>query len=519
MSPTTAIAESEPPKSDDGWSAPALDRETCYRALVSRDARFDGRFFVGVRTTGVYCRPVCPARTPKPQNVRFFPCAAAAEEAGFRACLRCRPEVSPGTPAWLGTSATVSRALRLISEGAVPEQGIGGLASRLGMGERQLRRLFDRHLGASPMAVVRTERLHLALRLIGQTDLPMTHVAAHAGFASVRRFNAAIKEACGRSPTDLRHARRAPTLPRGSSLLVLRLAFRPPFDWTLLTDYLRARAIPGVEHVDREFYRRTVRFGSVASTVTIRPSEGERVLLIELPAELANGAASAIRNARRLFDIGAVPGEIAAHLRRDPLLRRSVDRHPGIRVPGAWDGFELAVRAVLGQQVSVRAATTLAGRLVETFGEPLGQGGAAGLTHLFPPPDVLADADVSCIGLPRARANTIRALARAVCDGLKLEPGAGLESVVGELKRVAGVGDWTAHYVAMRALGEPDAFPEDDLGLRRALAGAGEPASRLELRRRAERWRPWRAYAAMHLWIGGPWSARQRPAAGRGSAT
>jgi AraC family transcriptional regulator of adaptative response / DNA-3-methyladenine glycosylase II len=516
MSATAAIAAPRA-TNDDGGSLAALDRDTCYRALLSRDARFDGRFFVGVRTTGVYCRPICPARTPKPENVHFYPCAAAAEEAGFRACLRCRPEVSPGTPAWLGTSATVSRALRLISDGAVSEEGIGRLAERLGIGERQLRRLFDRHLGASPMAVLRTERLHLAMRLICQTSMPMTRVAENAGFASVRRFNAAIKEACGRSPTQLRHGRRAARLSRNGSSLVLRLAYRPPFDWALMADYLRSRAIPGVERVDREAYRRTVRFDGGASSVTIRPSENERVLLVELPAELANGAASAIRNVRRMFDIGAVPGEIAAHLRRDPLLRRSVDRHPGMRVPGAWDGFELAVRAILGQQVTVRGASTLTGRLVEKFGEPLAGETMVGLTHLFPSPPALADADIASIGVPRARAETIRALARAVCDGLKLEPGADLESVVGGLKEVAGVGDWTAHYVAMRALGEPDAFPEDDLGLRRALARGGEPVSRLDLRRRAEAWRPWRAYAAMHLWIGGAWNARQRLAAGQGS--
>jgi AraC family transcriptional regulator of adaptative response / DNA-3-methyladenine glycosylase II len=519
MSATAAISAARATTNDDGGSAAVLDRDTCYRALVSRDARFDGRFFVGVRTTGVYCRPICPARTPKPENITFYPCAAAAEEAGFRACLRCRPEVSPGTPAWLGTSATVSRALRLIAEGAVSEEGIGKLAERLGIGERQLRRLFDRHLGASPMAVLRTERLHLALRLIRQTGMPMTRVAENAGFASVRRFNAAIKEASGRSPTELRHGRRAARLARDGSSLVLRLAYRPPFDWGLMVDYLRARAIPGVERVDGESYRRAVRHDGGASSITVRPSEGERLLLVEVPAELANGAASAIRNVRRLFDVGAVPGEIAAHLRRDPLLRRSVERHPGMRVPGAWDGFELAIRAILGQQVTVRGATTLTGRLVEKFGEPLAGDIPAGLTHLFPSPETLSDADIASIGVPRARADTIRALARAVCDGLRLEPGADLESVVGGLKEVAGIGDWTAHYVAMRALGEPDAFPEDDLGLRRALAGGGAPVSRLELRRRAEAWRPWRAYAAMHLWIGGPWNAGRKLAAERRSPT
>jgi AraC family transcriptional regulator of adaptative response / DNA-3-methyladenine glycosylase II len=503
LSETGATPDGQLAPGNDAATFGDLDDELCYRALVSRDARFDGRFFVAVRTTGVYCRPICPARTPKAENVRFFACAAAAQAAGFRPCLRCRPEAAPGTPAWLGTSASVSRALRLISQDTALESGVGGLAARLGMGERQLRRLFAKHLGASPAAVARTERLHLAMRLIDQTDLPMTEIAAGAGFASLRRFNAAIRAAWGRPPTALRRRRPQAERRSGESFLTLRLAFRPPFDWPFVVAYLRPRLTPGVECVDLESYRRTVRFDGVVSSVTVRPSPGESVLRLEIPTELAKAAARAACLTRRVFDLGAVPSEIAAHLRRDPLLCARVDRRPGLRVPGAWDGFELAVRAVLGQQVSVRAATTLAGRMVAAFGERLTGGAGDGLTHAFPSPQTLAEADVARIGLPRARAETIRALARAVTDGrLDLEPGAGLESAVAELTQIAGVGEWTAHYVAMRALGEPDAFPDDDLWLRRALAGPSKPVTRLELRRRAESWRPWRAYAAMYLWTG-----------------
>lgn len=488
---------------DDGASAqPAsvtLQPELCYRALISRDARFDGRFYVGVVTTGVYCRPVCPARTPKLENVRFYACAAAAQADGFRPCLRCRPESSPGTPAWLGTSATVSRALRFIAGGALNEGGVDDLATRLGIGERHLRRLFLKHLGASPVAVAQTRRLHFAKQLIDETDLPMAQIAFDAGFLSLRRYNAAMKRAFGRSPTELRKAGRSRTNGSGGEL-VLRLPYRPPFDWTQIENFLRARAIPRIESVARRRYRRVVRLDEAVGILEVAPSERGPFLLLRIPSDLSKGLVTIIERVRRLFDLGAVPNEIAAHLSGDRRLARRVQRCRGLRVPGAWDGFELAVRAILGQQVTVRGATTLVGRLVADFGDRVIEGPDADLTHTFPSPEILSTANVERIGLPRARAASIRALAAAVCEGaLSLNESAGLERSIETLVAIPGIGPWTAHYVAMRALGEPDAFPEGDLGLRHALSN-GRLISHSALAAHAERWRPWRAYAAMLLW-------------------
>jgi len=482
--------------------APELDAARCYRALVSRDARFDGRFFSAVRTTGVYCRPICPARTPKRANVTFYRCAAAAEAAGFRACLRCRPETSPGTPAWLGTSATVSRALRHIASGALDEGSVADLADRLGIGERHLRRLFLKHLGAAPLAVAQTQRVHFAKRLVVETALPMTQIALDAGFSSIRRFNAAMLRACGRSPTALRRGHRARAAGTRAGELVLRLPFRAPFPWEETIAFLAPRAIPGVEEVTPDAYRRSVVVDGVPGVVEVRPPAAGRYLALHVPGELAGGLARLVTAARRLFDLGADPHEIGTQLGRDRALARRVRRCPGLRVPGAWDGFEVAVRAILGQQVTVRGATTLIGRLVASLGTPLPEPrGAVG--RLFPAPERVADARLETIGLPRVRAEAVRALARAVAAGrLRLDASAGLEEAVAALVELPGVGPWTAHYVAMRALGEPDAFPAGDLGLRRALL-RGRLASARELAARAEAWRPWRAYAAMYLWMVG----------------
>jgi AraC family transcriptional regulator of adaptative response / DNA-3-methyladenine glycosylase II len=477
------------------------DFDSCYRALKSRDGRFDGRFFVGVVTTGIYCRPICPAPTPLAKNVRFFACAAAAAEAGFRPCKRCRPEKAPGTPAWLGTSATVSRALRLIADGALDEEGVDELADRLGVGARQLRRLFAQHLGASPAAVAQTRRVHFARKLIDETELPLIQVAFQAGFGSVRQFNHAVRTAFGKSPLQIRRALRAKELPGPDGDLQLRLPFRPPLDWPSLLGFLRPRAIPGVEAIDARSYRRTIALGGSAGVLEVHPVDGQTCLVLRLrlatPAELM----AVVERVRRLFDLGADPLPITRQLRSDPCLRRAVDAHPGLRVPGAWDGFELAVRAILGQQVSVVAASTLSGRLVRLLGQPLPRGSEDSLTHLFPGPEVLADADLSSLGVPRVRCEAIRQLAAALCDGeLALDGTDGLEAITTRLCQLPGVGPWTAHYIAMRALGEPDAFPASDLGLRRALAPGGKPVTAAELARHAEAWRPWRAYAAMYLW-------------------
>ncbi len=479
-----------------------LDHQLCYSAMQSRDARFDGQFFTAVLTTGIYCRPICPALTPRPENVRFFISASAAEEEGFRPCLRCRPEASPGTPDWQGPSALVSRALRLIAEGVLDEAGVGGLAQRLNIGTRQLRRLFVKHLGAPPSSVAQTRRLHFAKKLIDETQLPMTEIAFCAGFSSVRRFNAAVRSAYDRSPTELRRTGRSGHAEAGDLNLRLRLSYRPPLDWPSLIQFLHARAIPGVESVERDAYRRTVRVGNSVGVLELQHIEGEQYLLLSVPPELSRSLMYISERMRTLFDLRADPLAITNHLRHDKQTSGLVERYPGLRVPGAWDGFEVAVRAILGQQVSVKAANTLAGRLVKKYGEPLQKAKGDQLAYLFPLPERLAEANLFDIGLMPGRAEAIRALATAVRNGdLNFSTAIGLEEAVERITDLPGVGPWTAHYIAMRALSEPDAFPAGDLGLRRAAAEIkGTMLTESQLRQRAEAWRPWRAYAAMYLW-------------------
>jgi len=487
------------PESRQGTKTMDLDPTRCYQAVLSRDARFDGRFFGGVVTTGVYCRPICPVRPPKPENVRWFACAAAAEAAGFRPCRRCRPETSPGTPAWIGTSAVVSRALRLIAEGALDDENVEGVAGRLGMGARQLRRLFDQHLGASPLEVARARRVHFARRLLDESDLPVTAIAFSSGFGSIRQFNHAMRATFGRPPSVLRRqTRRGGSTPDGGGLTV-RLQYRPPFDWATMIGFLAVRATPGVEEVGENVYRRTIAVDGATGVIDVRPDERRPCLHLRVLLPRYDGLIQVVERARRLFDLGADPLRISSDLRRSPSLALLVDAQPGTRVPGAWEPFELAVRAVLGQQITVRGATTLAGRLVRAFGQRVAECG--GLTHLFPKPETLAEADLAGIGLPRARAATLRALAVATARReLVLDATQGLDDAVARLSAVPGIGPWTAHYIAMRALGEPDAFPVGDLGLRRALGNSGAPLPTAELAQLAEDWRPWRAYAAMILW-------------------
>jgi len=476
-----------------------LDSDRCYRALLSRDRRFDGRFFVGVTTTGIYCRPICPSPPPRPRNVRFFACAAAAQAEGFRPCLRCRPESAPGTPAWEGSPAVVRRALRLISEGALDDDDVEAFAERLGVGGRHLRRLFEAHLGASPAAVARASRAHFARRLLDDTDLRMTDVALSAGFRGVRQFNLVMRATFKASPRELRARRKGDA--GDASGLAIRLAYRPPLDWSALLGFFALRATPGVEVVDSLGYRRTLRVGAAGGTLAVRPEpeSGCARLVLRLPA--LDGLQAIVARVRRVFDLDADPLRIGRQLGRSPQLAKLVRARPGLRVPGAWDGFELAVRAVLGQQVSVRGATTLASRLVARFGEALPAPAEPGLTHLFPEAAALAEADVAAIGLPGARAAAIRALARAVAEGrLPLDGGLELDELIARLCEVPGIGAWTAHYVAMRACGETDAFPAGDLGLRRAFGSGRGPASERALLAASEAWRPWRAYAALHLW-------------------
>lgn len=470
-----------------------LDERACERARLARDARFDGRFFIGVTSTRIYCRPVCPAPSPKPQNVRYYASAAAAAEAGFRPCLRCRPEASPGTPAWLGASSTVSRALKLIGESALDGGGVDHLADRLGIGSRHLRRLFLRYLGATPVAVAQTRRVHFAKKLIDETDLPLTQIAMAAGFGSIRRFNATFQNLYERAPSELRKTRAgAPKAStnghngHASGDYTFRIAYRPPYDWTSILDFLAARAIPGVETVTAEEYRRTIFLDGRAGTIAVRPALGKRAgNYLELQIRFPDPAAlfRIVERVRGIFDVGADPSAIARRLQTDARLKSVLRAHPGLRVPGCWDGFEMAVRAILGQQVSVKGASTMAGRVAAEFGAPAPDG------VLFPAAKKLAGADLTLLGVTRQRAASIRDLAQAVTSGeIRFDGAADPEEFERRITRIKGIGAWTAQYIAMR-LGEPDAFPAADLYLRRA---GGD----------SELWRPWRAYAAMYIWKG-----------------
>lgn len=469
-----------------------------WQALYSRDQRFDGRFFIGAATTKIYCRPVCPVPFARPNSLVWFASAAAAEAAGYRPCGRCRPEASPGTPAWLGTSAIVSRALRLISEGALDEGNVEDLAGRVGVGARQLRRLFVEHLGSSPVKIAITYRVHFARNLIEETDLPITKIALSAGFTSIRQFNHEVRLICGQSPTQLRRARgEFPTSSQNG--LVIRLACRPPFDWPALVEYLRPRATPGVELVQGGAYQRTISVGDSTGFIEVRPGKTEPALAVRIELPGCQFLMKVVDRVRRIFDLGADPLRIVEGLSRYARLKPLLDRHPGLRVPGVWDGFELAVQAVLGQQLTITDSTTLTGRLVQNFGKPV-QTSVQGLTHLFPTPKDLVDADVSRAGIRGARAATLHGLARAVHSGkLTFAASMTLEEAISGICSIPGVGESTAHYIAMRALGEPDAFPFADVGLRSALGRGGDPVLPSEALRIAEDWRPWRAYAAMHL--------------------
>jgi AraC family transcriptional regulator of adaptative response / DNA-3-methyladenine glycosylase II len=478
-----------------------LDHDACYRAVTQRDPRFDGRFFTGVKTTGIYCRPICPARTPRKENIAFFPSAAAAQEAGFRPCLRCRPETAPDLGAWRGTSNTVSRALALIEHGALDDKRLDCFAERLGIGERHLRRLFQQHLGASPIAVAQTRRVLLGKQLIHETRLPMAEIAFAAGFGSIRRFNETFQTLFGRAPRELRRAgaTEAPAGPTGEIALLLR--YHPPYDWPTMLDFLRRRAIAGIEVVAADHYRRTIALDSVQGTVTVEHAAAANALRATVRFPKLTALPAIIARLRRVFDLGADPIAIAAHLEQDPMLLPLVKARPGLRVPGNWDGFELAIRAVLGQQITVAAARGLAAKLVARYGKPLRHPEGA-LTHVFPEPKLLAKADLATLGMPRSRAAALSAVAKdAIADPQLFEATGELDDAIEKLRAIRGVGEWTAHYIALRQLREPDAFPASDIGLMRAIAKQeGRPYSATELLSRADPWRPWRAYAAQHLW-------------------
>ena len=489
-----------------------LDPQACYRALQTRDARFDGRLFVGVTSTGIYCRPVCPARTAKFKNCRFYPSAAAAQEAGFRPCLRCRPETAPDLGAWRGTSNTVSRGLALIAEGALDgeDASVDRLAERLGVGGRQLRRLFKQHLGASPIAVAQTRRVLFAKQLIHDTRMPMTEIALAAGFGSVRRFNETFQTLFRRPPSAIRR-KTVQSLPEGSvaaSGVVLRLRYRPPYDWPAMLDFLRGRAIDGVEQVTADRYRRTVAQDGQRGTIEVGhlPAKESLVVTIRFPSVRALPAI--VASVRRVFDLAADVATIGAHLAQDPLLAPLVAERPGLRAPGGWGGFELAVRAVLGQQVTVEAARRLASQLVGLCGVtiPAEHRIDPALALAFPTAAQVAATDLGPLGMPGARRAALLALAEAsLADPHLFQPQATIEETLARLRAIRGIGEWTANYIALRAVRETDAFPAGDIGLQRGATGLdGIRPSPAALQTRAEPWRPWRAYAAQHLWAADP---------------
>ncbi|MFQ3786236.1 AlkA N-terminal domain-containing protein [Halomonas sp. A29] len=494
-----------------------LSTDICYQALLARDARYDGRFFTCVTSTGIYCRPICPAQTPMLANCRFVASAAAAQEAGFRPCLRCRPESAPESPAWAGTSATVKRALRLIDEGALDEVGLEALCDRLGVGSRQLRRLFQRHLGASPLAVAQTRRLLLAKQLLHETELPLADVALASGFGSVRRFNEVFLHLYGRAPGTLRGRRAEHSQ---AAALTLRLPYRPPYDWQAMLAFLARRIIPGLECIDEERYQRVFRVGETIGSVSVTHAPGDNALQASIRLPELSALPNVIARLRRLFDLQADPEAIRRGLGRDPALAPLVESRPGLRVPGGWDPFEVAVRAILGQQVSVDAATGLAGRLVERLGENMMDQAETGLNRLFPSPDRFTFDEIKALGMPSARATALVRLAATYREQPQLfDRRQDLDETVAHLCALPGIGEWTAHYIAMRGLQESDAFLPSDVALQRVLAEQGQRPTPRELLARAEAWRPWRAYAVIHLWHADGATTRVNSQQERGDAT
>jgi AraC family transcriptional regulator of adaptative response / DNA-3-methyladenine glycosylase II len=486
-----------------------FDTRVLDRARASRDARFDGKFFIAVTSTRIYCRPVCKVRDAKRSNIRYYPTAAAAAEAGFRPCLRCRPEAAPGTPAWLGTLGVVRRGLRLIEDGILDERSVEEMADRLGIGARHLHRLFVQHVGASPIAVAQTRRLHFAKRLLDETRLPITSIAMAAGFGSIRRFNDVFRKTYRRPPREIRKLRAAEVPEADKDEVVLRLAYRPPYDWKQIRNFLAARAIPRIEVAHAEGYARTVATPEGAwAIVQVRHVEGEHALELRVTCANATSLLQLSSVARRVFDLASDPATIDLAFADDPVLAPLVSRRPGLRIPGVWDPFECAVRAIVGQQVSLPAGLTLVGRLVERAGRPIATP-VAGLTHLFPTPSAVLAADLSGLGLTGGRIDALRGLATTIVEGALNFSGAA-EDVVRQLTSIRGIGVWTAQYVALRALGEPDAFPSADLVLRRVAADTDKALSASALEKRSDAWRPWRAYAAIHLWAAAHDRAQKR---------
>lgn len=492
------------------------DFDRCYRAVQSRDARFDGWFVTAVRTTGIYCRPSCPVRLPLARNVRFFPSAAAAQRAGFRACKRCLPDASPGSPLWNIRGDVVARAMRLIADGTVDREGVAGLGRRLGYTSRQLERLLQSEVGAGPLALARAQRVQTARILIETTVMPFGDVAFAAGFASIRQFNDTVRAACDSTPTMLRRRASRRCDPGDSSsgqTVSLRLAVRGPFAYEGVFGHLAAGMTPGCEEVSADVYRRTLRLPHGSGIVALRPQRDH--VRCTLALEDLRDLSAAIGRCRRLLDLDADPEAVIDALSADDDLRAVIAKAPGQRIPGTVDPHELAMRAILGQQVSTAAASTHARRLVQAYGTPITDP-AGGLTHLFPTVEQLAEIDPIDLAMPQARRRSLRAVVNALAVGdLRLDPGADWQESRRQLLAMPGIGPWTTEIIAMRGLGDPDAFPVRDLGVAQAAEQCGLPAQSAELAARSERWRPWRSYVTQHLWstLGHPvnqWPPKER---------
>ena len=473
-----------------------MDDEQHYRAAVSKDARFDGVFFIAVTSTGIYCRPSCPAMTPKREHMRFYKTPAAAQQAGFRACKRCRPDASPGSPEWNIRADMTARAMRLIADGIVDREGVDGLARSLGYEQRQVRRVLTAELGASPLALARAQRAQTARVLVETTKLPMGDIAFAAGFASIRQFNATMLEVFDTPPSRLREraARNAPVAPPGA--VCLRLPFRPPIDLPRLFGFLAARAVPGVEEVTAGTYRRTISLPNGRGILSLRNVDQARWVECELELDDLRDVTAAVQRCRRLLDLDADPDAVSGFLASDEVIGPLARACPGRRSPGHVDGDELAMRAVLGQQVSVAAARRLGARLTAEYGKPLARPSGT-LTHCFPDAATVAAADPAALPMPAGRARALVTLAAALASGeVALHPGADRDEAAARLLALPGIGPWTVAYIRMRALSDPDAFPATDVGVLRALAALGGSAGVAA----AERWRPWRSYAVHHLW-------------------
>lgn len=466
-----------------------FDEQTCEQARLHRDARFDGRIFIGITSTGVYCRPICPSPHAKRAHVRFFLSAAAASAAGFRPCLRCRPEVAPGTPAWNGTSTTVSRGLRLIAEGALDEAGVETLAARLGVSSRHLSRLFQRHLGALPTTVAQTRRLHFAKLLISDTNLSMAEVALASGFRSIRRFNDVFRQFYGRPPSDLRRLGERTGV--AGREYVFHLAYRPPYDWNMLLSFLAAYSVPGVEAARNGVYRRTVAIQGHQGLMEVRPAQGADALRVHIRFPKPEHLLQIITRVRAMFDLAADPEVIGRTLRADGMLAPLLKRHAGLRLPGAWDSLEPVVHAILRQRFSLEETRSLLGSLVEECGDAFNSLGAGELCRTFPGPRRLTDSSLAF--LPRSTAEAIRSAAQAIVAARANAPP---DDLLLRLRAISGINESTVEYVAMRALSDSDALPVESPELRAALA---EISSTRELLQRTETWKPWRAYAAVLL--------------------